>query len=500
MHGLRTQIGLILLVLTGATALLVGLPVLNLVERSVLDRLMVVGQRLTEASARSLVDSYRPDVPLADEGNREAVDGVAAIYVDGGLMVRIELYDANGILVTSFPSGEGDTAPSELHDDLTVAQTSSNVRLIDHPTRGLEVVTTVSIHHQAELNGFLRGFSSVEESRKAIELAQLFTVLYAAMAAFLALIMGYLLLTRVIVTPIRRLGIATQRVAAGDIASRVEMRGHNEISALATSFNHMMERIEANKETLENQLRQLKEAKQGLERAQKAVVRGEKLASVGRLAAGIAHEVGNPLSAMLGLVELLQDDEGWDGEERTDLLKRLEREILRIHEIIRELLAYSRGQDKLPIEAAVDDVLDHAHSLVGAQPKFKNVELIVECPEDLPLVRANPDQLLQVVVNLLLNAADAVEGNGRIEVTASQQVDGVVIEVADTGPGIPPHVADKIFEPFFTTKAPGQGTGLGLAICEQIVEGFEGRLNVENSDDSSGARFVVFVPRLGIAD
>ena len=104
------------------------------------------------------------------------------------------------------------------------------------------------------------------------------------------------------------------------------------------------------------------------------------------------------------------------------------------------------------------------------------------------------------MVNLLLNAADAVEGNGRIDVVALPEAEGVVIEVSDSGPGVPPHVVDKIFEPFFTTKAPGQGTGLGLAICEQIVEGFEGRLNVENSRDSSGARFVVFIPGLDTVD
>jgi two-component system, NtrC family, sensor kinase len=335
-----------------------------------------------------------------------------------------------------------------------------------------------------------------------LETARLFTLLYGALAALLALAIGFARLSRLIVAPIRRLRVATERVAAGDHASRLELASANEIGDLATSFNHMLDRLDAGRRALEAQVAALQAAQRELERTQRAMIRGEKLASVGRLAAGVAHEVGNPLAAVLGLVELLRDDPEQPAAERDDLLARLERELLRIHETIRNLLDYSRGGEEQITDVDAAEVVEQSLRLVGAQPRFRQVTTEIERDGLVPRVRADADRLLQVLVNLLLNAGDAMGGEGRVTIRLARRGEGVAISVADTGPGLAPEVMAHVFEPFFTTKPPGQGTGLGLAICESIVEGLGGELTVDGGGaaegEGRGATFTVWLPAAGL--
>jgi len=212
---------------------------------------------------------------------------------------------------------------------------------------------------------------------------------------------------------------------------------------------------------------------------------------VGRLAAGIAHEVGNPLAAVLGYLEILS--QGVDEEEfERELLHRTRVEVDRIHIIIRQLLDYARPGEGQKNRVAPRALLDEAVATVRSQAGFRGVELVVEAPEDLPELSVEADKLHQVLVNLLLNASDAIQGEGRITLTAERAGEELQISCQDSGGGIAQEDLKKVFEPFFSTKEPGAGTGLGLAMCQRMVEAEGGWIRATNHE--GGARITLGLP------
>jgi signal transduction histidine kinase len=322
-------------------------------------------------------------------------------------------------------------------------------------------------------------------------------LIYMVGAAVLLLLTGWALLTRRILRPVSALAAAVDRVTRGDLRP-VAVAGGDEIARLGSAFNQMLAELEAR-------------------RAE--AIRSEKLAVVGRLAAGVAHEVGNPLQAMLGYAEILIDDVASEAaaaaglparpplpaDQRLDMLRRVHREIERVKGIVGDLVAYARPVHHEIVDVPLGELLTNAVVLLKPQPRFRNVHVRHAPPPDLPVVaRAAPGPLTQVVVNLLLNAADAIgarapgaEGAIQIGVAHRPAVPGAPAEVElyveDDGVGISPTDRAHLFDPFFTTKEPGQGTGLGLAVSQRIVEGFRGRIEVE-SDLGRGAKFRVVLP------
>jgi signal transduction histidine kinase len=319
---------------------------------------------------------------------------------------------------------------------------------------------------------------------------------------------GRYLISRLITRPIDELVGATEAVAQGELQRRAPEAATRELDRLAESVNRMTDRL--------------------LD-AQGALVRAEKLASVGRLAAGIAHEVGNPLSAIGNYVEVLKR-RGADPE----MIAAVEREAARIDAIVRSLLAYAKpgAQNREPVDIA--SVAKGAVELLHKQGVLRPVVVEVRTDDPPPLVHGDRVALEQVLVNLLLNAVDAAGEGGRIVVSVAGMVLGADPElpqrltdpghnasggrkrrasgrhlsgvsdgtraaqvlVSDSGPGVPPELADRIFDPFFTTKEPGKGTGLGLAIVQRIVEDHGGRIDVRTAREG-GAGFAVTLPPWG---
>jgi signal transduction histidine kinase len=259
------------------------------------------------------------------------------------------------------------------------------------------------------------------------------------------------------------------------------------------------------------------------------MVRVEKLASVGKLAAGVAHEIGNPLSAILGYASILRK-EATDPEEQKHL-EYIEGETERIRRIIEGLLDFARPREVVVEEFPVNDLVRMSVELVTPQGVFKEVEVRTDLSTQDPIINGDRHQLRQIFVNILLNAAQAMEGRGALEVATESRLltraDGMVprrraadraggeyaamknilpgvrslkegdgvaaITVTDSGPGIPPDALERIFDPFFTTKGTGEGTGLGLSIAYGIVEAHGGRLLAENVK-GGGARFTILLP------
>jgi len=322
--------------------------------------------------------------------------------------------------------------------------------------------------------------------------------LYALVTGAAILLLTYVVLTHLIVRPVEALTRASERFARGASFGRVPTVGAAEVVRLAEALSDMASQLRGERASLEARLHELEETTRALAAAQKDLVRSEKLAYVGRLAAGIAHEIGNPLAAILGLVELLRDG-GLEPSEQAEFLRRIHGETQRIHRTIRELLDFSR-QDEGDAETAgssrLDEVVEDAVRLVAPQKDLRTVNIERRLEEELPPVRGEAHRLTQVVLNLLLKAADAIGGEGTIliDVHRDEEDEGIVsLVMRDSGPGIAPEVITTIFEPFVTTKPVGQGTGLGLAVCATIIQGLGGTITASNAPEG-GARFEIRLP------
>lgn len=333
--------------------------------------------------------------------------------------------------------------------------------------------------------------SQVAETRRLL-------LVYLGLDALFILIIGYAFFTFVVVRPIRAIGVASERAARGDLASPVSVLPANEFGQVGRQFNQMLAELRSNRQQLEERLDELDRANRKLRATQDSLIRSEKLASVGELAAGVAHEVGNPLAAISGYLELLEDDD-LDDDTAGDILERSQREVERIRTTIQDLLDYSRQDaDPDPESVALSDCVDEAINLVCAQPKSRQVDIKHHIPDDLPRVEAVGSQIVQVLVNLLINAVDALgeheEAAPSITVTAEHRPDEgeVVLRVTDNGPGIPADKLQRVFDPFFTTKDPGEGTGLGLSICLRIMQRLGGDIRLESRSGERTAFELVF--------
>jgi two-component system NtrC family sensor kinase len=328
-------------------------------------------------------------------------------------------------------------------------------------------------------------------------------------AADVFVLVGYVAyqVERVVLRPLRGAAVAAEAIAAGDMQRRLEPGETSEMENLSSSVNRMTDRL------LD-------------ERAH--LVRVEKMASVGRLAAGVAHEIGNPLGAINGYLHLLRNAPS-DGAQREDALTGLERETSRIDRIVRGLLDYARPKPHAGVEIDLNDTVRIVVDLLTTQGALKHVDLELFASGEPCVVLGDRHELEQAFVNLLLNAVDAMEGRGKLQIILRQTARTellaggrrsndmrpeapkpaggralrwlqtasgewfVMVAIADTGPGVLVEYQERIFDPFFTTKEPGKGTGLGLAIVARAVENTGGTIWVSPSREG-GAAFRMLFP------
>jgi two-component system, NtrC family, sensor kinase len=271
--------------------------------------------------------------------------------------------------------------------------------------------------------------------------------------------------------PLTGLASATRKVAQGDWSVRVSVEGYMEMQSLAESFNKM---VEALKET------------------QEQLVQKEKLASVGQLAAGVAHEINNPLGSVLLYADILRKETPDEDPQQQEDLDMIIREATRCKTIVNDLLNFSRQNEVMAQETDLNELLAEVSAEASKQDLFNHLEVVSELDPGLPPIQADPLQLRQVFVNLMNNAAEAMPHGGRLTLrTRRGPSKGLVtIEVEDTGVGITEENMKKLFTPFFTTKPIGKGTGLGLAIIYGIVKMHRGQIGVK-SDPGQGTRFTI---------
>jgi two-component system NtrC family sensor kinase len=320
----------------------------------------------------------------------------------------------------------------------------------------------------------------------------------AGLCVVLLLVMLYFLTTR-ITRPLQRMVVATQEIAKGDLSHKVHVTSRDEIGALACSFNQMTDHLcEANEKLLDwgrTLERKVEERTEELRDIQFHLIQSEKLASIGKLAAGIAHEINNPLGAVLLYSHLILEDTP-EGQPHHENLKKIVKETTRCKDIVTGLLDFARPKEPQRQPADIHDLLDRCLAFTEQQALFQNIRVEKVYAPSLPRIVADASQLQQVFMNIIFNAAEAMDGTGTLTLRTSYDSarDEVAVVIADTGHGIKEEDKKRLFEPFFTTKDVGKGTGLGLAISYGIIQKHHGTIEVQ-SEAGRGATFTIRLPR-----
>lgn len=307
-------------------------------------------------------------------------------------------------------------------------------------------------------------------------------LVFSVISALVPNLVLLLLVLRTISRPLQRITLAAVKVAKGGYGTEVDLRKSNdEIGLLASSFNEMSRKMAADIDELQ--------------RLNEQLMRAEKLAAMGTLAAGVAHEVNNPLASISSLVQMMRAEAGHSDETR-ERLNLISAQIDRINQVTKDMTNFARTRPAAKHNVDINAIVNTAMRLANFDKVFQSLDLGRNLAEDLPTVFADEDQLQQVFLNLLLNARDAMPDGGKLEVRSLFEDGRVTIEIADSGTGIDEDEAKQIFDPFFTTKPAGKGTGLGLAVCYGIVTAHDGRIEVA-SNEPSGSIFRVILPISG---
>ncbi|MEW6143695.1 MAG: ATP-binding protein [Thermodesulfobacteriota bacterium] len=484
--GLRAEILVNILFITAVAMFLIGVIAFKVTERyAVQGKIDGVDIMITALEGSYLRNN---DIEGGMEFLKGALDpgGWGLIAGDGE-----RFYSST----TGGKSGEGSGDPLIL-EAMRTGSRVTEVEGVNFPP--LSSYEAVKVAAPVRMPGNTRGtvliyqpLSSLEDS---LVLSQRLIALWIILFLIIIALFGFYILSRRIVGPVHELIKTTEKIGAGRFPESADIGRVKEINQLYSSLRAMYDEIENGKKRLRDKISELEEINAELKLTQKELIAAEKLASLGQLSAGIAHEIGNPLSAIKGYAEVLKRAPGIDDGKRDGIVGDILREVSRVDRIIRTLLDYSRPRKSSPQIVDVNSVISETAEILRSQGALRDITLTLDLSGDMPAIIADPGQLAQVIINLVLNSRDALRGRGEIAISTSREGDtGAVISVRDNGEGIPGDIIDRIFDPFFTTKDPGHGTGLGLSVSARIVEAFEGVIKVESAQ-GSGALFTITFP------
>ncbi len=311
---------------------------------------------------------------------------------------------------------------------------------------------------------------------------------------FVITIIAWFMLDRYTVMPLRRLEQAVEGVSRGDYPKIKDMPNVSELHEISNAFNTMSSIIQAKEKSLKDTIKELKET-------QALIIKKERLATIGSFSSGISHEIGNPLSAIISMLETVKsymtlDKKNIDDQDlkkridmHLDMINRSLNEAYRIDALIKQLLLYVRQRpvivNNVNIKALVDDVI----TSVGSSRELKDIKVLLNVKPDM-VFKTDYEKLRQILLNLVTNAVDAMNGTGTLTISADVKNQHLMLEVTDTGEGMDEQTIERIFEPFFTTKGAGKGTGLGLAIVKNLVQELGGEISVD-SKKGAGSTFRV---------
>ncbi len=360
---------------------------------------------------------------------------------------------------------------------------------------GMRMIKLFPVQRARSAGGTCTSLAVVSNGRYLMERLLLFVeiiVAYVLLNFLILTIVSWFIIDRYTVIPLGKLERAVDGVSSGDYPQIRDLPDTTELRKIIRAFNAMTETIRMKENSLRGTIRELRDT-------QDLVIRKEKLATVGTLASGISHEIGNPLSAIISMLETLKSgvpagarSGPQDVDQTNDMIDRSLKEAYRIDALIKQMLLYVRQRPTVPTEIDVRSLIDDVIGTVRLGRKLSDIAVITEADRAL-VHRTDYEKLRQVLMNLVTNAVDAIAGKGTVHITAARADGTLVIDVADTGQGIDKQHVDRIFEPFFTTKAANKGTGLGLAIVKNIVQELGGEIGVR-SEKGKGTTFTVRLP------
>jgi signal transduction histidine kinase len=422
-------------------------------------------------------------------GNVQDVSSILSMVGQHNQLVGVRIFHPHGIILRS--SNPSEVGRAIGMNDYKLYQSPKNYGIFDLPPHGEVLGMVKPIYNEpachtchgtkARVIGILNiNYSLNRTKMQMLAASRIFIASSIAITAFLAITISLILL-KFVKKPLDGIIENMSRVEKGDLSVRINYKGKDEIGRLICSFNSMVDRLDVAKVELEQfHFQQLE--------------RADRLASIGEMAAGIAHEIKNPLAGISAAVTIIKDDIPTD-DPRNSILGEVLQQVQRLDKTVNDLLFF--GKPSLPELSCIDInyILSTTCKFASQHRSVMNIEQKFNLAPELPPVYADGKQMQQVFLNLILNAFQAMADGGTLSITTSrafqQDREFVRIDVADTGLGIPPQILEKIFTPFFTTKA--QGTGLGLPICCKLIHLHNGDIRV-TSDDTHGTVFTIELP------
>ena len=390
----------------------------------------------------------------------------------------------------------------------------TRIETVDRESLGItnRLNESVSGSYTSEKIGSLTLLISLENLNQSIKEAQTAAILITILVVILTIVVLFLFV-RMITKPILMLVAVTDQVSHGDLSQQVHVNRSDEIGDLAMTFNRMIQSLKESREEIENYNRTLEgkivERTNELEQTQAQLVQSEKMSAIGQLAAGVAHELNNPLGGILGYAQFSLEKMKKTPAEKTGekelctyirYLTDIEAQARRCKNIVQNLLRFSRSSHTTDFaEVDIVSVVEDTMTFVEHQLHMNQVEVGVEAADNIPIIEANGGQLQQVFTNLIINAMHASPPETKILITiehkpkAGKIENAVVLKITDQGTGISEENMNKIFEPFFTTKEVGKGTGLGLSVSYGIIKDHGGEISVESVIDQ-GTTFTIILP------
>ncbi len=315
---------------------------------------------------------------------------------------------------------------------------------------------------------------------------------YILLNFFILTIVAWFIIDRYAIMPLRRFEQAVEGVSSGDYPQMKDMPDAAELHQIVKAFNTMTSTIQAKEQHLKDTIKELKET-------QSLIIKREKLATIGSFASGISHEIGNPLSAIISLLEtvktgIVSEDKAVDRKlhQKLDMISRSLNEAYRIDALIKQLLLYVRQKPTIFSDVNVKALCDDVIVSAGLSRNLRDIDISIDAASGTAC-KTDYEKLRQVLLNLIINAVDALHDRGRLYIKAAVFQGQLILEVSDTGEGIEKAYINKIFDPFFTTKGSGKGTGLGLAIVKNIIQELHGEISV-NSKKGEGTTFMIKIP------
>jgi signal transduction histidine kinase len=541
--SLRTKVILSLTFLMASAMLLVGMVMLKVSQHDLIQGKVDQGRLLKGSLQRLVNTSFSGGGVGSLQKMQWSLVGLQGENTDIEKRWRITVTDRDGVLVYS-SEGSDSKKPGDGHHHpglervmrlggetifFTPARTVFSWRLPE------KMVLDAPLFRKAKIIGAVRLETGLDDIRQSLGRSYKLFLFYILLDILILVFFGTYVFSKMVVGPVQKLVETAERFQEGDRLPEPNKDEANELGKLAQALNSMLLRLAENKEELRQHIVSLEQANLELKRAQQEIVFSEKLASVGRLTAGIAHEIGNPIGIVLGYLELLQrEDLGED--ERLELLQRMSDEVQRINQIIRQLLDFSRPSSEDLQTISINPLIQETLAVLAHQFKQQEIEVLLDLTARPDTVLANADQLKQVFLNLMVNAADAMAATrdrsqgGRLRLSSRWLSEEILdkekgreqplrrrtdpqaanfrhlrrtygtagkpwigIQFADTGVGIAREDQERIFDPFFTTKEVGKGTGLGLSVSIQIIETLGGRMEV-NSRPGEGTVVSVLLP------